>query len=324
MRRQTLTRSARHVTAIVAAALILGFRPSLADAQPSPGHDAMPQGASSPASVQPVQRLQPKRTLTVTGNEDWDALRGFGKDADMVAMMTLMMVGGSGMEHMKMRSMKPGSAGAASQTTGLPLTVSVIPNPPIVGDNTLDVMVADASGKPVTGLKLGASVAMTNMAMGTTRPKVVESPNGHYRTVVNFSMKGPWRVTLTGSAARKSQAVRTTLDFSVGSQEKWARAAGEKVILNTGAKALKVGKNTLEFTLLDAAGKAVTGARVTTAVAMTTMDMGTAHPTAQERSAGRYTSEVEFSMKGPWRVTLTITPPSQNPFTRSFDFNISK
>ena len=47
--------------------------------------------------------------------------------------------------------------------------------------------------------------------------------------------------------------------------------------LSTPADKLKVGKNALEFTILDAAGKPVTGAKVTTAVAMTSMDtkMGT-------------------------------------------------
>lgn len=338
--------------------------------------------------MQQVPRLQPKRVVTVTGNEDRESQRGFGKDAAMAEMMTLMMVGGSGMEHMRMGPMKKGSmslagrniggmnvgdmamSGASNPSQGLPITFTVTPNPPVVGDNALDIAVTDASGKPVTGLKLAASVAMTSMDMGTTKPKVTEGQAGHYTAVVNFSMKGPWRVMLTGGAPENEAAgaVRTALDFNVGSTQKSSQlagptttpisphtpatggptesraatvppgtrtaggpagskrnqAAGPRVTLNTPADTLKVGKNTLQFTILDAAGQPVTGAKITTAVAMTSMDMGTAHPRAREGKDGHYTTGVEFSMKGPWRVTLTVTSPKQKPFTHAFDLDITK
>src|SRR5207249_4612855 len=126
-----------------------------------------------------------------------------GKDSSMAEMMTLMMVGGSGMEHMKMGPMKPGmkmAAPGANSPQGLPVTVTVTPNPPVVGDNTLDVTIMDASGKPVKGLKLAAAVGMTSMDMGTERPKATEGPDGHYTLPVTFSMKGPWRVALATDA----------------------------------------------------------------------------------------------------------------------------
>jgi hypothetical protein len=326
------------VTGITAVGLAVSCPPGRVVAQPYDDHRPMAHAMSSHAPMGPVKRLSPKRVVTVTGNEDWEALRGFGKDSDMVAMRTLMMVGGSGMEHMKMGPMKKGgmqmaASGAMNQPQGLPLAVTVTPNPPVVGDNTLDIAVTDASGKPVTGLKLTAAVAMTSMDMGTVHPKIVEGQGGHYTAVVNFSMKGPWRVSLSGSApgSDKTGAVRTALDFNVGSTEKWGQPAGPKMSLNTPPDALKVGKNTLQFTILDAAGKPLTGAKVTTAVAMTNMDMGTAHPQAREGKGGRYTTGVEFSMAGPWRVTLTVTPPNRvppggrvMPLTRSFDFHVKE
>jgi nitrogen fixation protein FixH len=139
-------------------------------------------------------------------------------------------------------------------------------------------------------------------------------------------MKGPWRVLLTGGASggEKPAAARAALDFNVGSDQPRGQAAGAKVTLNTPADTLKVGKNTVDFTLLDAAGKPVTGAKVTTSVAMTNMDMGTTHPQAREGKDGHYTTQVEFSMKGPWRVTLRVVPSNQQPFTKSFDFNVSE
>jgi hypothetical protein len=327
------------VLGLTAATLATSLSPSLAAAASE--HKAAPASAPHAHGVmQPVRRLQPKRVVTVTGNEDWDSLRGFGKDAAMAEMMTLMMVGGSGMEHMKMGPMKKrgtqvaamnsgdmaqGASEATGQPQGVPMAVTVTPNPPIVGDNTLDIAVTDASGKPATGLKLTASVAMTNMDMGTEHPKVVERRVGHYSAVVNFSMKGPWRVTLTSSAtdAHRPSAARTALDFNVGSDQRWGQPTGPKVALDTPPDTLKAGKNTLTFTVLDAAGKPVTGAKVTTAVAMTNMNMGTTHPPARETN-GHYTTEVEFSMKGPWRVTLTITPPNRKPFTHAFEFDVQK
>src|SRR6266852_6228211 len=239
---------------LTATALAASLSPLLA-ATSSGDHSATAAATHSHDAMQQVPRLLPKRVMSVTGNEDWDSLRGFGKDAPMAEMMTLMMVGGSGMEHMKMAPMKKGgmnmagmnmagmhmagmnmgASGTISLSPGQPLTVTVTPNPPIVGDNTLDIAVTDASGKPVTGLRLTASVAMTSMDMGTEHPRVVEEPNGHYTTVVNFSMKGPWRVMLTGSAPAKkaSGPVRAALDFNVGSTEKWGQATGGKVVLNT-------------------------------------------------------------------------------------------
>lgn len=163
-----------------------------------------------------------KRVFTVTGNEDWNALRGFGNDSSMIRMMTLMMVGGSGMEHMRMRAMKPGrmtmgdvpTASDSHASPVMPLAMAITPNPPVVGDNKLDIAVTDTSGKPVTGLKLDASVAMTSMDMGTTKPKITESPSGHYVTVVNFSMKGPWRVTVHVVPPNQAPFVRA-FDFNV-------------------------------------------------------------------------------------------------------------
>jgi hypothetical protein len=190
--------------------------------------------AQQPASMPNAQgrpRLQAKRIITVSGKENWDELTGFGKESGMVEMMTLMMVGGSGMEHMKMGAMKPGSmpkgtAGQAMKPSGLPFTVKLLPNPPIVGDNTLDVLVTDSKGKPISGLKLSVAVAMTSMDMGTDRPKVVEGNAGHYAVTVHFSMQGPWRVTLHSDASGSTkQNLDAALDFNVDAKTRWTLPA---------------------------------------------------------------------------------------------------
>ena len=126
------------------------------------------KSAPSKEAIAAMPRLQEKGVLTVKGDENWDEITGFGKEASMTEMMTQMMVGGSGMEHMKMAPMKPGmkiggmtpgmkmggmAKGRTDQAQGMPVAVTLAQNPPAVGDNTLDVLVTDASGNPATGLK---------------------------------------------------------------------------------------------------------------------------------------------------------------------------
>jgi hypothetical protein len=173
--------------------------------------------------------LAPTRVYQANGGEDWKALSGFGKEADHAEMMILMMVGGSGMEGMKMASMKSGRAmgGMASApmkdhphpgaSGGLTLKVTPSPDPPAVGESKLVLLVTDSSGHPVKGLKIGAAVAMTSMDMGTDRPKVTDRGNGQYEMSARFSMKGPWRLTLTMTPPG-GKAFSQSFDFNVSGE----------------------------------------------------------------------------------------------------------
>lgn len=332
MKKSTLSYGVWTITGVT---LVAGLLPALAQ----DGKNTKANPVASKETMHNMAQLQEKRTLVVNGEENWEEMRGFGKEAGMTEMMTLMMVGGSGMEHMKMKSMKMGNMNGSDQamgntgepaSQGMPVKVTLKTNPPVVGDNTLDILMTDANGKPVTGLKLTATVAMTSMDMGTEKPKLAEGKDGHYAVTVNFSMKGLWRVILMSEAkSKKTEAVYAALDFNVGSKEKWIQpalrqSAALKITLNTKPDALKVGKNMLDITLLDAAGKPVAGAKVMGTVEMTSMDMGTTHPAAKEGKGGHYVTLVEFSMKGPWRVTLSVTPPKGKPFTKALDFEVKE
>ena len=83
-------------------------------------------------------------------------------------------------------------------------------------------------------------------------------------------------------------------------------------------------KNTLTLTVAGSDGKPLIGATVKAAVAMTSMDMGTSHPAFQDLGDGRYKGQVTFSMAGPWRVTVTITPSGGKPTTKTFEYNASR
>ena len=407
-------------------------------------------------------------------------------------------------------------------------SVSATLNPaaPQTGDNTLNLMVTDGAGKPVTGLKLTTSVAMTSMDMGTTHPAFTETSNGHYTVKVSFGMDGPWRVvvrSLTGKVAVldfnagsktpwKSPQIKATspatstppaasstpatpaantmpgMDMSGGKtmdnktdstksdnakadqsgmagmdmsgtaaksadkadvgmggmdmgdaksmkmtgigdmktatipelketgtytangDENWKMQTGfghnapmvgmmnQMMVGGSGAEGMKMapmdmkfgdanytkpdasdagdsmagmdmgkatdagkssdmksgdmkgmkmdappasgapvpsapvnitatttsapksGDNPLTITVTDAQGKPVTGLKLTTSVAMTSMDMGTTHPSVTEKGSGSYTTTATFSMAGPWRVQVKVTPPGQKPQTKAFDF----
>ncbi len=81
--------------------------------------------------------------------------------------------------------------------------------------------------------------------------------------------------------------------------------------------------STLTITVTRADGLPLPGATVTASVAMTTMDMGTTHPALTDSGTGRYTGPVQFSMAGPWRVTVSVTPPGGGPPTvQAFNYAV--
>ena len=81
----------------------------------------------------------------------------------------------------------------------------------------------------------------------------------------------------------------------------------------------------LTITVTDPSGQPVPGATVTASVAMTSMDMGTSHPAFKDTGAGKYTGQVQFSMAGPWRVTVSVIPPGGGPPTvQAFDYAVGR
>ncbi len=71
--------------------------------------------------------------------------------------------------------------------------------------------------------------------------------------------------------------------------------------------------NRMVVTLTDSTGKPVTGAKVTSEVGMTSMNMGTGRPLFRDLGDGRYQGSPRFSMPGPWRVRLTVTHRTASP-----------
>ncbi len=177
-------------------------------AKPEQGYEMAGMGHVATSMPQ----LKEKSSYIWTGNEEWETRTGFGKLEPMVKMMILMMVGGSGMEGMKMlpmdmvfnaeNFMEGGDSpmkdmpAANSQTLKVEAKIEKVG----IGDNNVSITITTPDGKAVTSAKVTTAVAMTNMDMGTTHPAMKELGKGKYALKANFSMNGPWRLTLIVSA----------------------------------------------------------------------------------------------------------------------------
>ena len=89
----------RHVANITLLAIGLTLLTGLAGgAQEVAGGGASKDDHTSKGAMRDMSRIKEAGVITVKGDENWNDMLGFGKDSDMAEMMTLMMVGGSGME----------------------------------------------------------------------------------------------------------------------------------------------------------------------------------------------------------------------------------
>lgn len=76
------------------------------------------------------------------------------------------------------------------------VTLSSAPNPPTWGRGTLEAVVTDAAGGPITDAQVLFDLDMTNMNMGKNIVAAVSQGEGRYIGQVRFSMPGPWRVII--------------------------------------------------------------------------------------------------------------------------------
>ncbi len=193
--------------------------------EPAVKPEASKAGDHTDHGAMKMPQLLSSGSTTVSGDEDWSTATGFGRNEAMVGMMIQMMVGGSGMEGMKMAAMKmdfgdanfmPGEAGGMPAMdmdgTKAVKATAKLSGSPKTGENRLEITVVDAKGKPVEKAKITLSVAMTSMDMGTTHPSIKELGKGKYSASVGFSMVGPWRVTAKVEAGGKSATF--TFDFN--------------------------------------------------------------------------------------------------------------
>lgn len=167
---------------------------------------SMEHSSNASMNHEGMRMAQAKETsvTVISGDEDWASYQGFGNNDPMVAMMNMMMVGGSGMEGMKMAPMRLNFGSAnfrkrsdmspADEPKGDLQIEAKLEDNPIVGVHALIIQLKDLAGKPIPEAKVSVVVSMTSIDMGSSSPVVKPVGDGKFKGKVTLSMAGPWRV----------------------------------------------------------------------------------------------------------------------------------
>ena len=94
------------------------------------------------------------------------------------------------------------------------VTVKIDKNPPVVGDNNIEIEIKDASGKYVTDAKVKVEYSMPAMpGMPAMNYKTdTELKGNEYRAKMNLSMAGSWNVAVKISRGGKITTVKFNVD----------------------------------------------------------------------------------------------------------------
>jgi hypothetical protein len=92
--------------------------------------------------------------------------------------------------------------------------VAIDRNPPIVGTNTMNIVIKDGSGKAVTDAQVTVNYSMAAMpGMPPMNYNAKAELRGQkYQTALNLSMAGSWNITVKMARGDKSTTVRFTID----------------------------------------------------------------------------------------------------------------
>jgi len=94
--------------------------------------------------------------------------------------------------------------------------VKIDRNPPVTGQNKMEINIQDATGADVTDATLTVEYgmpAMPGMPAANYRTKA-EPKNGKYMASLNFSMSGAWNINVKITRAGKTQSVKFNVDVS--------------------------------------------------------------------------------------------------------------
>jgi hypothetical protein len=94
------------------------------------------------------------------------------------------------------------------------LDIRIDKNPPVVGDNLMELTIKDADGKAVTDAKVAVNYTMPPMpGMAPANYKTDAVPKeGKYQGTLKFSMSGSWNVEVKITRADKITPVKFTVD----------------------------------------------------------------------------------------------------------------
>lgn len=92
--------------------------------------------------------------------------------------------------------------------------IKIDKNPPVVGDNNIEVKIKDASGKHVTDAKVRIEYTMPAMpGMPAMNYKADAELKGYeYKAKMNLSMSGAWNVAVKITRGSKTTTVKFNVD----------------------------------------------------------------------------------------------------------------
>lgn len=94
------------------------------------------------------------------------------------------------------------------------LDIKIDKNPPVAGDNLMELTIKEANGKSVTDAKVAVNYTMPPMpGMAPANYKTDAVPKGDsYQAALKFSMSGSWNVEVKITRAGKTTPVKFNLD----------------------------------------------------------------------------------------------------------------
>ena len=92
--------------------------------------------------------------------------------------------------------------------------VKIDKNPPVVGDNNIEIGIKDASGKYVTDAKVKVEYSMPAMpGMPAMNYKTdTELKGDEYKAKINLSMSGSWNISVKITRSGKTTTMKFTVD----------------------------------------------------------------------------------------------------------------
>jgi len=94
------------------------------------------------------------------------------------------------------------------------LDIKIDKNPPVVGDNLMELTIKDTDGKAVTDAKVAVTYTMPPMSgMAPMKYKAdAVAKDGGYQATLKFSMSGSWNVEAKITRAGKTTPVKFNVD----------------------------------------------------------------------------------------------------------------
>lgn len=94
--------------------------------------------------------------------------------------------------------------------------VKIDKNPPVVGDNNIEIGIKDASGKYVTDAKVKVEYSMPAMpGMPAMNYKTdTELKGDEYKAKINLSMSGSWNIAVKITRSGKTATMKFNVDAS--------------------------------------------------------------------------------------------------------------